>query len=125
MSQKPSPLADLPRGPGTNNIVIPPGRTLADVPKGEPKPIPSGAAKPQNSRITLRQMINEDDTKNYLIELLVELGSTKKKGPWKEYLEFYRANQSGDVDSMNAVNKAKCEKMVKDLNDAYFEAQEL
>jgi len=119
-----SMLNDMPRT-STGGMVVPPGRSLADMPKGEPKPVPSGAAKPRNTRLTLRQLVTEDETKNYLVELLVSMGTTKKKGPWREYLEFYRANLSGDIDSMNEANKAKCEKMVKELNDAYFDAQEL
>ena len=106
-----------------SHIHVPPGKSLADMPKREPIPPPENVAKPRNSRITLREMISEDESKNYLIALLVELGTTKKKGPWREYLEFYRANLSGDIDSMNAANKAKCEKMKSDLNDAYFEQE--
>lgn len=104
---------------------VPPGRSLADLPPREPIPPPSGAAKPPNAAITLRSFINQDESKNYLIALLVELGSTKKKGPWREYLEFYRANLSGDLESFKPGDRAKVEKMKKDIEDAYFESQEL
>jgi hypothetical protein len=106
-------------------IVVPPGRSLADMPKKEPIPVPSGAAKPPNAKLTLRQFLNQDESKNYLIALLKELGTIKKKGPWREYLEFYIANQSGDFESFKPVDKVKIEKMKKDLEDAYFESQEL
>lgn len=106
-------------------INVPPGRSLADVPKREAIPTPSGAAKPANSRLTLKNLVTENESKNYLITLLSEMGTKKKKGPWREYLEFYRANQSGDVDSMKPEVKAKVDKMIKDLNDAYFESQDL
>jgi len=118
MAQKQNtPPAPQPR------VTVPPGKTLADVPKGAPIPVPSGAAKPANTRLTLRQLINEDESKNYLIELLRDLGTTRKKGPWKEYLEFYRANQSGDIDSMNAANQKKCDDMKKALEEEYFQQQ--
>lgn len=98
---------------------------ISDIPKGPPKPIPSAAAKPRNARLTLRQLITENDTKEYLISFLKEQGRTKKKGPWVDYLIFYQENQSGDVDSMSAPVKQKVDKLVKDLNDEYFRSQDL
>ena len=107
-------------------IHVPPGRTLADVPKSAPIPPPSGAAKPPNTQMTLRKfLVGELDEKAYLVQLLQDLGTSKKKGPWREYFEFFRANQSGDFESFRDPDKRKIEKMKKDLEDAYFEQQDL
>jgi hypothetical protein len=105
---------------------LPPGtRNLADLPPKARIAPPSVGAKPPNAKLTLRQMITEDGVKDYLIPFLRTLGTTRKKGPWSEYLAFYTANLSGDVESMKPEVKAKCEKLVKELNDEYFESQEL
>jgi len=122
MAKSNSPLNDI---PGRQTVAVPPGRSLADMPPREPIPPPSGAAKPQNSRLTLRQHIIGEGEKGYLIDLLLDLGKTKKTGPWRDYLEFYRANLSGDYDSFKPADKAKCDKMKKDLENAFFESQEL
>jgi hypothetical protein len=122
---KPSPVNPLHDLPDQGRIHVPPGRTLADVPKSGPKPTPSGAPKKPNTRCTLRQLLTDFDSKDYLIPFLVEMGTKRAKGPWKGYLEFYRANQSGDVDSMKPEIKTKCEKMVKDLNDNYLTESDL
>ena len=108
-----------------NNIVVPPGKSLSDVPKSAAKPIPSNQPKPPNTKLTLQMMVSENETKNYLIELLVELGKKRGKGRWREYLEFYRTNLSGDISSMKPAVLAKCEALVKDLNEEYFKQQDL
>lgn len=134
MAKKPqtpaaSPGPVVPANPAPTNhigsIHIPAGRTLADLPKSGPKPIPFAGPKPLNTRLTLKQMITENDTKEYLIPFLKDLGVKRKKGPWRAYLEFYIANHSGDVDSMKEDVKNYCEKMVKELNDEYFEEKQL
>jgi hypothetical protein len=117
------PSADIPRPGG--NVAIPAGKSLADVPKGPAIPAPDGKRKPPNTRMTLLQLLTKNDAKKYLIPYLKELGTKRKKGPWREYLEFFTANLSGDVDTFSVKDKAFCEKMVKDLEDHYFEEQNL
>lgn len=104
---------------------VPQGRTLADLPKGAPIAPPTGAAKKPNSRLTLRQFLTESETKEYLVPYLVELGRKRSKGPWKDYLGFYQANMSADMDSMSPEIYKKCEKIIKDINDEYFREQDL
>lgn len=121
---KHSILNDMPHH-ASGGMVVPPGRTLADMPKAGPMAPPSGKPKPPNSRLTLRNLITENESKNYLITLLLEMGKKRKAGPWRDYLAFYTANLSGDVDTFGAADKKNVDKLVKDLNDEYFRQQEL
>ena len=104
---------------------VPPGRSLADLPPREPIPPPSGAAKPRNSRITLRELLIGEGERAYLIPFFKEMSERKKKGEWPKMWAFYIANLSGDVDSMDAANRKYCDKIVNDLNNAYLESQDL
>lgn len=107
-------------------VHVPAGRTLADMPVPEAKPCPAaGQVGKRNSRLVLRDFITEHEVKNYLVTLLVKLATERKKGPWREYHEFYRTNVSGDMDTMKPEQKKYCEKIKKDLNDAYFESQDM
>jgi len=114
-----------PQPVGSQGVAVPPGRSLADVPKGAKLAPPSGNPKPANTRQTFQQFLTDGGSKGYLVDLLVDLGKKKKKGPWKEYLEFFRANMSGDMDSMDAATKNKCEKISRALNDEYLAEQDL
>ena len=119
----PSRANDIQRPGGP--VHIPPGRALDQVPKGDPIPAPDGRVKPKNFKTNLRLFITKEESQNYLIPFLKEMGAKRKKGPWRGYLEFYTANHSGDLDTMNPTNRAYCEKMRDDLVNEYFEQQDL
>lgn len=107
-------------------IHVPAGRTLADMPPPEAKPCPpEGKRSPINARMTIREFVTENEVKNYLVGFLTKMAAERKKGPWREYLEFYRLNQSGDVDLLKPEVRKYVEKMRTELNDAYFEAQDM
>lgn len=116
-------LSDTPRP----SVHVPAGRTLADMPRGEPIPAPDGKPKPRNAKQTLRQLITHEENVNEeathpFIKLLLTNGTEKKKGPWKEYLAFYRANMSGDMSSIDDKTQLYVEKMAHDLEAAYNSA---
>ncbi len=68
---------------------------------------------------TLRKLLTSDEQKSYMIGFLKEMAN--KKGPWREYFDFYIVNQSGDVETMKPDVRKYCEKMVKDLSEKYAE----
>ena len=106
------------------NFSLPPGaRSLADVPIDlqNPKPIPQNVAKPANAKLTIRNYVTEEESKNYLVSLLMELGTKRKKGPWREYLDFYRKNLSGDFEILKPDQKKYVEKLKKDLEEIHDE----
>lgn len=100
-----------------------PGKDLSSMPKGPPKNIPDGRPQKPNTTQTLRALIIEDHTKEYLIPFLKDLGLKRKTGPWRKYLEFYTLNHSGDINSMDAKNQEYCHKMREDLNNEYLEEE--
>lgn len=112
-----------------SGLVVPPGRSLADLPKGEPVHIDEnfGKPKPPNTDMTFRQyLIGKDEARSYLIPFLQSQAKLKRKPkgapPWKEYLDFYATNQSMDMSSIKDEKlSAKCAKIFNDLSDAYLE----
>jgi hypothetical protein len=68
---------------------------------------------------TLRRLLTSDESKPFYIGFLKEMAN--KKGPWREYFEFYAANQSGDVETMKPEIRKYCEKLVKDVQEKYTE----
>lgn len=107
------------------NFDTTPGRTLADMPKNAPLPIPSGAAKKPNFRQNFRGLLTENGIKDYLVVFLKEMASKKSKGPWKQHFAFFVDNQSGDVDSMKPEVRKKVDKLIKDVNEEYANQQDL
>lgn len=71
---------------------------------------------------TLKRLLTSNDTKPFYISFLRE--QANKKGPWNEYYEFYRANMSGDVESMSSETRKYVEKMYKDIQEKYSEVIE-
>jgi hypothetical protein len=116
--------------PAPSTRVVPPGKSLADVPRGEPIPTPDGKPKPRNAKQTLRQLITHEenvevDVVHPLLKCLIKWGSpdSDKPGPWREYLAFYRANHSGDVSTFSDRDALYVEKLVDDLEKAYAKTQ--
>lgn len=84
--------------------------------KGPPRPAKLGGPREQ----TLRLFLSENETQMHYITLLKELATRNARGPWREYLEFYRANQSGSIDSMAEDAKKKSAAIKKALEDEHF-----
>lgn len=96
-------------------------RSIHDLPRTK-QTCPEYKVKPRNSKQTLRELLTKDETEMQWITLLKQL-SVRPKGPWKEYLQFYQANQSGDTSTFKPEGKKYVAKMIKDLEKEWQRQQ--
>lgn len=89
------------------------------MPKAPAKDAGSIKPKMRPDTFTLHKLLTADETKTFYVSFLKD--QANKKGPWREYFDFYKNNQSGDVESMSPDVRKYVEKMVKDIQDKYAE----
>lgn len=64
---------------------------------------------------TVREFLTDEDHNPAIIPMMMDLAKNKREMKWSKYLDFFRANMSGDISSMNEENILFVEKMKKEL----------
>jgi len=96
---------------------------ITQKPKGEKKPAPINDNIIMPNDNTLRNFLTDNETKFYILSTLKETAARKPVGPWREYLDFYAKNQSGDMDSFAPDALKYVKKMKADIEDQYLKDQ--
>lgn len=96
--------------------------SLDKMPKGPTKNMADIKPKYRPEPFTLQRLLTSDNAKPFYVPFLKELST--KKGPWREYFEFYLANLSGDVETMKPDTRKYAEKLVKEVHDKYSESMD-
>lgn len=93
--------------------------SLDKVPKQPAKDAGKIRAPMRAEAFTLKKLLTNNDSQPFYVSFLKEMAT--KKGPWSEYYQFFLANMSGDIESMNAETKKYVEKMIKEIHEKYSE----
>jgi hypothetical protein len=96
---------------------------LMSKPKAAPVPCPPHKVLPRNAKQTLRELLTEDETKLGRITFLKQMAKLKPRSAFKDYLEFYSANQSGDIETFKPEAKVFIKKMMKDITTEWAKNQ--
>jgi len=94
-----------------------------NAPRPAKQPCPPHRVLPRNSKQTIRELITDNETNIGMIGFMKQIAKMKPKGPWREYLTFFAANQSGDVDTLKPEIKKYVLKMHKDLKSEWTKNQ--
>jgi hypothetical protein len=94
-----------------------------DRPRPPKRECPPHKIAKRNSVKTVREFLTSDETDHKLVTLLKRLAAIRPKGPWIEYLQFYKANMSGDIPTMKPEMKKLVDKMKRDLEKEYAKNQ--